>query len=83
MIVTRLAEECGEVAAEVNHFQGVGVKVEKLGAPDRTKLAKEIHQVMTVALQLSIYYGVQAELERSVDESYRRVVAEDRPEGAS
>ncbi len=35
MIVTRLAEECGEVAAEVNHFERKGVKVERLGQPDR------------------------------------------------
>jgi NTP pyrophosphatase (non-canonical NTP hydrolase) len=28
MIVTRLAEECGEVATEVNHFEKKGVKVE-------------------------------------------------------
>ena len=32
MIVTRLAEECGEVAAEVNHFEGQGVKLERYGA---------------------------------------------------
>ena len=35
-IVTRLAEECGEVASQVNHFEHKGVKAEKLGPPDRT-----------------------------------------------
>jgi NTP pyrophosphatase (non-canonical NTP hydrolase) len=76
MIVTRLAEECGEVAAEVNHFEGQGVKAEKRGPPDRKKLAKEIQDVIRSALHLAIYYGLQAELVASVDESYRRVVDE-------
>jgi NTP pyrophosphatase (non-canonical NTP hydrolase) len=75
-IVTRLAEECGEVAAEVNHFEGTGVKARKLGAPDRNKLAKELSQVIGAVLHLAIYYGLQAELAASVDDTYRRVVSE-------
>jgi NTP pyrophosphatase (non-canonical NTP hydrolase) len=73
-IVTRLAEECGEVAAEVNHFEGQGVKAEKAGPPDRRKLAKEIQDVMRAALHLALYYDLQIELEESVDESYRRII---------
>jgi NTP pyrophosphatase (non-canonical NTP hydrolase) len=75
-IVTRLAEECGEVAAEVNHFEGIGVKARKLGTPDRNKLAKELSQVIGAVLHLAIYYGLQAELAASVDNTYRRVVSE-------
>jgi len=76
MIVTRLAEECGEVAAEVNHFERKGVKVERFGAPDRGKLAKELQDVMRAVLHLALYYGLQAELTKSVDECYRRMVSE-------
>lgn len=75
-IVTRLAEACGEVAAEVNHFEGMGVKARKLGPPDRNKLAKELTQVIGAVLHLAIYYGLQAELATSVDDTYRRVVSE-------
>ena len=75
-IVTRLAEECGEVAAEVNHLEGTGVKVQTLGAPDRFKLAKELSHIIGAVLHLAMYYGLQAELEASVDETYRRVVNE-------
>jgi NTP pyrophosphatase (non-canonical NTP hydrolase) len=75
-IVTRLAEECGEVAAEVNHFEGTGVKVLKLGAPDRDKLAKELSHVIGAVLHLAIHYGLQTELAASVDDTYRRVVSE-------
>jgi len=76
MIVTRLAEECGEVAAEVNHFEGQGVKLERYGAPDRKKLAKELQDVVRAILQLVLYYDLQTEFAESVDEYYRRVVDE-------
>ena len=75
-IVTRLAEECGEVAAEVNHFEGMGVKMRKLGAPDGKKLAKELAQVIGAVLHLAIYYNLQSELAAYVDQAYRRVVSE-------
>ena len=75
-IVTRLAEECGEVAAEVNHFERMGVKVDKRGAPDRRKLAKELQDVMRAVLHLALYYDLRDELNASVDEYYRRVVRE-------
>jgi NTP pyrophosphatase (non-canonical NTP hydrolase) len=75
-IVTRLAEECGEVAAEVNHFERKGVKVEKYGEPDREKLAKELQDVIGAALQLALHYGLEAELNAAVETYYQRVVAE-------
>jgi NTP pyrophosphatase (non-canonical NTP hydrolase) len=75
-IITRLAEECGEVAAEVNHFEGMGVKVSKHGVPDRKKLAKELAQAIGVVLHLAIHYDLQEELATYVDQAYRRVVSE-------
>jgi NTP pyrophosphatase (non-canonical NTP hydrolase) len=71
-----LAEECGEVAAEVNHFERKGVKVEKYGEPDRAKFAKELQDVIGVVLQLTLYYGLEVELKASVERLYQRVVAE-------
>ena len=76
MIVTRLAEECGEVATEVNHFEGQGVKAERLGAPDRKKFAKELQDVMGAVMHLAMYYDLQNELATSVEEYYARVVDE-------
>ena len=75
-IVTRLAEECGEVASQVNQFEGKGVKAEKLGAPDRAAFAKELQDVMRAVIQLAIYYELQSELAASVDSSYRQIVSE-------
>lgn len=76
MIVTRLAEECGEVAAEVNHFERKGRKVEIHGEPDRTKLAKELQDVMRATLALAMYYNLRTELAESIDFYYQRVVDE-------
>jgi len=76
MIVTRLAEECGEVATEVNHFEGQGIKADKLGVPDRKKFAEELQDVMRAVLHLVCYYELERELAESIDECYRRVVDE-------
>ena len=75
-IVTRLAEECGEVASQVNHFERKGVKAQKLGAPDRAAFAKELQDVMRAVLQLAIHYELQSELTASVEKSYREIVIE-------
>lgn len=76
MIVTRLAEECGEVAAEVNHFERKGRKAQILGEPDRAKFAKELQDVMRATLSLAMYYKLEEELSTSIDFYYQRVVDE-------
>ncbi|NKB72462.1 MAG: hypothetical protein GKR89_35750 [Candidatus Latescibacteria bacterium] len=76
MIVTRLAEECGEVASEVNHFERKGVKVARRGIPDKKHFAKELQDVMRAVLQLALYYDLQDELVESVESSYQRMVDE-------
>ena len=75
-IVTRLAEECGEVASQVSHFEGKGVKSLKLGTPDRAAFAKELQDVMRAVLQLAIHYELESELAASVDKSYQEIVIE-------
>ncbi len=76
MIMTRLLEESGELAQMVNHFEGTGVKREKYGEPNREKLAKEIKDVLLCALQACVYYGVEAEVEATLEYSYQRLKAE-------
>ncbi len=66
-ITTRLAEECGELAAEVNHFEGVGSKREKHGDPNRAALASEVIDVIRCALQIASYYDAMPEVEAEAD----------------
>ncbi len=75
-IMTRLLEECGELAEQVNHFEGTGIKLEKLGEPDKAKLAKEVQDVLRCALQIAQHYGIEHELEVSIENSYQRLKAE-------
>jgi len=75
-IMTRLLEECGELAEQVNHFEGTGVKLEKYGQPDKAKLAKEVQDVLRCALQITQYYGIEQELAVSIENSYQRLKAE-------
>ncbi len=72
-IVTRILEECGEVASEVNHFENSGIKNLKHGEPSKEKLASEIKQALNALVQLAIYYECQAELEESIDYSLERM----------
>lgn len=69
-IITRLVEECGELAEQVNHFEKTGIKQQKHGAPDRKKMSKEVQDVMRCALQIALYYDLDDDLQHSIDESY-------------
>jgi NTP pyrophosphatase (non-canonical NTP hydrolase) len=69
-IMTRLLEECGELAQQVNHWEGAGIKRQKYGAPDPTRLAKEIKDVIRGALQIAMYYGVEDAVEASFADSF-------------
>lgn len=72
-IITRLAEECGELAKEVNHWERTGIKVKKYGEPSKESLAGEIKNVITCALQAALYYGVEEELKVSLEKSYNNL----------
>lgn len=45
-MATRLLEECGEVAAEINHWEGSGLKRQKRGEPQKEYLANELRQTI-------------------------------------
>jgi NTP pyrophosphatase (non-canonical NTP hydrolase) len=75
-IATRLLEECGELAKEINHFEGAGIKLEKYGPPDKKKLVMETQHVMRTVLQIAIYYDLEKELEESINTSYEKIVLE-------
>ncbi len=68
-IVTRILEECGEVASEVNHFENSGIKVQKHGEPSKQHMADEIKQGINALVQLAVYYEVENELEQSIERS--------------
>ncbi len=68
-LATRLLEECGEVASEINLWEDSGIKRQKHGEPKKENLANEIRQAMGVLAQIAIYYNVEDELDKRIDRS--------------
>ncbi|MEV6926720.1 hypothetical protein AB0M46_19755 [Dactylosporangium sp. NPDC051485] len=64
--VSRLAEEAGELAAAVNHAEGMGVKHDKHGPPDLANLVKEVEDVMRAAVSIAHHYGVLEQVRASI-----------------
>lgn len=75
-IMTRLLEECGEVAKEVNHFENSGTKALRHGEPSKEKLAGEVKDVLNALMQLVLYYDISEELEMSVRKSIGQLTEE-------
>ncbi len=75
-IITRLAEEVGELATTVNHFERTGVKTKKLGEPTKERIADEAKDVIHVVLQLVRYYKIEKELEQEIKKSIKRLEKE-------
>ena len=71
-MATRLLEECGEVAKEINHWEGSGIKRQKYGEPSKEKLAGELRQAITELFKIAKYYGIEDELEASIAKSLTR-----------
>ena len=71
-MATRLLEECGEIAAEINLWEGSGIKRQKHGEPKKENIANEIRQAMVELAKIAKYYHVEQELERSIMQSLTR-----------
>ncbi|WP_436528397.1 hypothetical protein [Actinoplanes sp. HUAS TT8] len=73
--VTRLLEEAGELAQQVNHAEGTGVKVAKHGPFDRAKLVKEVEDVLRTALGIAVHYNVIDDVRAGIADHYAQHVA--------
>lgn len=72
-IMTRLAEEVGELAQQINHHESQGIKVQKHGQPDKEKLAKEVQDVIRCALQIARYYELEDILNQQIEERIAKI----------
>ena len=75
-IMTRLLEECGEVAKEVHHFENSGTKRLRHGEPSKEKLAGEVKDVINALMQLVLYYDIEDELKGAVGKSIGQLAEE-------
>lgn len=72
-LMTRLLEECGELAQQVNRFEGSGIKREKYGEPDRIQLAEEVSHVLRGMMQIIQYYHIEQEVTAALEGTYKRL----------
>ena len=75
-MVTRILEECGEVASEVNLWEGTGVKRQKHGNPSKENLANEIKQAFAALAQVAIYYNIEDAVEASINSTLAKMADE-------
>ena len=68
-MIARLAEECGELSAEVQHREDEGLKRAKLGAPSREKTAKELMDVLTAAIAIARHYDLMDDVSKRITTS--------------
>ena len=75
-MATRLLEECGEIASEINLWEDSGIKRQKHGDPKKEDIANEIRQAMVELVKIARCYHVEDELEASIQNSLERSKAE-------
>lgn len=73
--MTRLFEECGELAQAVNHFEDVGVKAQKYGPASRDKVASELRDVFNTAVDILNHYQLGEEFRQTIDEQTAKFAA--------
>lgn len=70
-MATRLLEECGEIASEINLWEDSGIKRQKHGEPKKENIAGEIKQAIVELFKIARYYGVEKQLEESIEASLK------------
>ena len=80
-ITTRILEECGEVAKEVNRFEKSGTKVLRHGNGTKEDLAGEIKDAMNALMQLAIYYDAVEQVQESINNAIEQLKNEGYIEG--
>lgn len=76
--LTRMTEELGEIAVEVQRLEGSPVKVAKHGPGSVADLASEIEDLLHTAVGLLRCYSAEDAFESVLEREYAKVVATER-----
>ncbi len=71
--LSRLTEELGEIAVEVQRLEGAPAKVAKHGHGNLPDLASEVEDLIHTALGLIQHYQAEAELDAVVASQHRKI----------
>jgi len=72
-ITTRILEECGEVAKEVNRLEKSGTKILRHGEGSKEDFANEIKDAMNALMQLAIYYDAVEQVQESINNAIEQL----------
>jgi NTP pyrophosphatase (non-canonical NTP hydrolase) len=72
--LARLLEEAGELAQQVNHAEGTGVKVAKHGPFEPAKMVEEIEDVLRTALGIAVHYDLVDDVRAGIAAHYAQHV---------
>jgi NTP pyrophosphatase (non-canonical NTP hydrolase) len=70
-IVSRLLEEGGEVAWELNHYARKGISIDRFNPDGKRELVYETYQVMIALCQLMQYFNLEDDLKKRMDEVHQ------------
>jgi NTP pyrophosphatase (non-canonical NTP hydrolase) len=70
--LSRLLEEAGELAQQVHHAEGMGVKNTKHGEFEPEHLAKEVMDVLRCAIGVAGHYGVIGQVRDLISSHHAR-----------
>ncbi|MBO0810833.1 MAG: MazG-like family protein [Microlunatus sp.] len=77
--LTRLIEELGEIAVEVQRLEGIPGKVAKHGPGSVDELAGEVEDLLHTVLGLVRVYSAEAALDAAIDREFAKVTREQGP----
>lgn len=72
--LSRLTEELGEIAVEVQRLEGAPAKIAKHGTGSLTDLASEVEDLIHTALGLIRHYNAEAELDAVLAGQHRKII---------
>lgn len=70
-ITSRLLEECGEVAWELNHYPRKNISIERNSKDNKGNLVTETYQAMTVLGQLLQYFDLTDDFVNKIEVVYK------------
>ena len=73
-ILSRLLEESGEVAWEINHYERNGICLEKLNSERKSELVAETYQVMIAICQLIQYFNLEDDFKNRIEEVFQEYI---------
>lgn len=72
LLLAQLVRSGGTLAKAVHHAAGMGIKREKYGPVNFTRLAASVNDVLACTIRIADYYDLRQHLRSGIEDHYRR-----------